>query len=91
MIAMVQLRDGEMGHTAKGQQNYKHQFSLTHSNLLLLARITSLHNTHKMSMLSLLLSLRPSTSGGSNIDAIFSHDGKARKADLSCLLGLLLA
>jgi hypothetical protein len=63
---------------------------LTHPNLLLLAGVTRLHDPHQMRMLSLLLGLGAAASRASHIDAVFGHDGEARKSGLGDLLGVLL-
>jgi hypothetical protein len=64
---------------------------MTHSNLLFLARITSLHDAHKMGMFSLLLSLGSPTSGRRNVDAILGHDREPREARFGSLLCLFFA
>ena len=62
---------------------------MTYSDLLPLAVSTSLHDSHQMSMLALLLRLGSSTSGARNIDTVLGHDGETRQSDLCILLGLL--
>lgn len=58
-------------------------------NLLLLARITSLHYSHQVSMLSLLLGLGSSTRTAGHIHTILGHDLETRDLGLGRLLGLL--
>jgi len=61
----------------------------THSDLLPLAILTSLHDPHQVRMFPLLLGLRASTRGVGDIDTVLGHDGEARKPGLSDLLGIL--
>lgn len=58
------------------------------ADLLSLAVWASLHDSHQMGMLALLLRLGPSAGGSGNVDTILSHDGETRQSDLSILLGL---
>jgi hypothetical protein len=51
---------------------------ITYSDLLPLAISTSLHDSHQMSMLPLLLRLGSSPSRARNVDTILSHDGETR-------------
>ena len=60
----------------------------THPNLLLFARITSLHDSHQVGMLSLLLGLGTSPSRARHIHAILGHDLETRDLGLGRLLGL---
>lgn len=67
-------------------------WDIAYSDLLPFARIACLHDSHQMSMLSLLLRLRSPTSGCSNIDTVLGHYRKSRQAGLLDLglLGVLL-
>ena len=62
---------------------------MTHSDLLLLASVASLHDPHQMRMLSLLLGLGTTASSASHINAVLGHDGEAWESGLSDLLGIL--
>ena len=48
--------------------------TMTYSDLLLLASVASLHDSHQMGMLTLLLGLGSSASRVRNIDAVLGHD-----------------
>ncbi len=61
----------------------------TYADLLSLAVWASLHDSHQVGMLALLLRLCSSSSRASYVDSVLSHDGETRQSDLG-LLGVLL-
>jgi len=69
--------------TTRGSENS------AYANLLPLACITGLHDSHQVGMFSLLLGLDPSPSRAGYIYAIFGHDLETRDLGLDRLLGLL--
>lgn len=60
------------------------------SDLLLLASIASLHDSHQMGMLSLFLSLGSPTSRVRNINAVLGHNREARQPSFGGLWSVLL-
>ena len=61
----------------------------THSDLLSLALFASLHDSHQVGMLPLLLCLRAATGRVGDIDAVLGHNREPGESELRRLLDLL--
>lgn len=64
--------------------------TMTYSDLLLLAGVASLHDSHQMSVFTLLLGLRSSTGRVGDIDTVLGHDRETRQSSFGSLGGILL-